>query len=349
MDATDLQLYKTKTNGRMSDDEILTGVVQNLFTHVSSSQRTAGYFDYYKMWWQVADDDDGVGVDPEIYWDFPTLSDDDYVMFFDLADRTAIEDVPGYATGNDTEDKYGTAYLAAAITAGDQTFDVTVKNSAMASGNDVIFRDGDTIKITNKTTDTSLSGDEEIHTLNGAPVVASDGITMTLTIADSGGFANSYAADGVVRVRSIFEPSSDLETSYSSFSVNTVNSSSDADYDDTLYPPVLDNIGTVDEDWTLYFTDATHFRLDGDSLGTGVDTGDTATDFEPSNAGRSRPYFKLEQAGFSGTYIAGDTVTFTTKPAAKGLGVKRVVPAGSASLANNKIGAVLVVEAGTGA
>lgn len=343
MDATDLKLYKQKTNGRMSDTQITTGVVQNLFPHVTSSQRTAGHFDYYKAWWHVADDDDGVGVDPEIYTDFPTLSDDDYVVFFAMSDRVAIEDLAGYATGNDTEDKYGTAYLDANITAGDLTFDVVVKNAAMAAGADIIFRDTGTIKITDKLTDTSVSGNEETHTLNGAPVVASDGVTITLTIADSSGFANSYTADGTVRVRSIIEPVSDLETSATSMVVTTVG---DGDYDDTTYPLTLDNIGTVDEDWTLTFTDATHFRLDGDSLGNGVATGDTATDFIPNNSGRSRPYFTLEAAGFSGTYQSGDTVTFTTKPSATSIGFKRVVPAGSGSLANNKVGAVLVVEAG---
>lgn len=343
MDATDLKLYKQKTNGRMSDTEISTGVVQNLFPHVSSSQRTAGYFDYYKAWWQVADDNDGVGVDPEIYTDYPTLSDDDYVMYFAMSDRVAIEDLAGYATGNDTEEKFGTAYLAASITAGDLTFDVTVKNAAMATGNDAIFADLKTVKITNKTVDTSAAGVEETHTLNGAPVVASDGITITLTIADSAGFANSYTADGVVRVRSIYEPTADLETSATTMVVTTVGT---GDYDDTTYPLTLDNIGSVDEDWTLYFTDATHFRLDGDSLGNGVATGDTATDFIPTNSGRSRPYFTLEAAGFSGVYQAGDTITFTTKPSATSIGFKRVVPELSGSLANNKVGAVLVVEAG---
>lgn len=343
MDATDLKMYKQKTNGRMSDTEIVTGVVQNLFPHVSSSQRAAGYFDYYKAWWHVADDDDGVGVDPELYMDFPTLSDDDYVMFFAMADRTAIEDLAGYSTGNDTEEKFGTAYLDANITAGDLTFDVVVKNAAMATGNDAIFANLKTIKITDKTSDTAVSGNEEVHTLNGAPVVASDGVTITLTIADSAGFANSYTADGTVRVRSVYEPASDIETSATTMVVTTVG---DGDYDDTTYPLTLDDIGTVDEDWTLYFTDATHFRLDGDSLGNGVATGDTATDFTPSNAGRSRPYFTLEAAGFSGTYQAGDTITFTTKPSATAIGFKRVVPAGSGSLANNRVGAVLVVEAG---
>jgi hypothetical protein len=348
MDSTDLKMYKSKSNGRMSDTEIVSDRVQNLMVHVTSSQRTAGFFDYYKAWWQIDDDDDGVGIDPETYWDFPTLSDDDYVMMFEMDDRDAVTDITGYATGNDTERKYGVAFLAEDITAGDQTFDVVVKNAAMASGNDAIFADGDTIKITSKATDIALTGVEETHTIDGTPVVASDGVTITLTIADSGGFDNSYVADGsVIRVRSIIEPTSDIETSATAM---VVTSAGDGDYDDTTYPIVLDNMGTVDEDWTLYFTDATHFRLDGDSLGNAVDTGDTSSDFAPSNAGRdSKPYFTIDADGFSGTFAAGDTITFTTKPAAYPIGIKRVVPALSGSLANNKVGAVLVVEAAPGA
>ena len=338
MDSSDLRLYKTKANGRMSDSEILTGRVQNLLTHVSSSQRTAGYFDYYKMWWHVADDSDGVGTDPQMYWDFPTLSTDDYVMFFEIGDRVAIEDIPGYATGTDTEDKYGTAILDVAIVAGESVAVVTVKNAAMATGSDIIFRDGETIKITDKVTDTTVTGNEEIHTINGTPGVS--GTTVTITIDST--FANDYAANGVVRVRSVVKPSTDYETSVTAVTTTSVG---DGDYDDTTYPPIMDNIGTVDEDWTITFTTATEFRLDGDSLGNGVDTGSTAASFSPSNAGRSRPYFTLNLAGFSGTFQAGDTLTFTTSPAAKGLGVKRVVPPASGSLANNKIGAVLVVEA----
>jgi hypothetical protein len=342
MDRDDLKLYKEKTNGRMSDTRIISGVAKNLFTHVSSTQRAAGYFDYYGAWWQVADDDDGVGVDPEIFMDYPTLSDDDYVMIFEMDDRDAIDDITGYATGNDTERKYGTAYLADDIIAGDQTFDVVVKNAAMASGNDAIFADGDTIKISEKTTALSASGTEETHVISGSPVVASDGVTITITIADSGGFANSYTADGsTVRVSSIYEPSTDMEATVTT----AVVTSSAGTFDDTTYPITLDNIGTVDEDWTLYFTDGTHFRLDGDSLGTGVDTGDTATNFSPNNAGRSKPYFTVDLSAFGGTFVAGDTITFTTKPAAKHIGFKRVVPAASGSLSNNKVSAVLVVEA----
>lgn len=346
MNTSDMKIYKSKANGRMSGlaaDEVITGVVQNLFPHVSSSQRTAGYFDYYKTWWHIEDDADGIGIDPEIYQDFPTLSDDDYVLLFVMSDRVAIEDLTGYATGTDTEEKFGVAYLAEDITAGDLTFDVTVNAAEMLTGNDAIFEDGKTIKISEKSVDTAVAGNEEIHTISGTPSISSDGLTATLTIADSSGFANSYTADGsITRVRSIIEPS-DLETSVTT----AVVTSSAGTFDDTTYAIVLDNMGTVDQDWTLYFTDATHFRLDGDEFGSSVATSDTSSDFAPNNSVKSRPYFIIDADAFGGTFQAGDTITFTTKPSAVAVGSKRVVPAGSDSLSNNVASQVLVVESAT--
>lgn len=344
MDTDDMRMYKSKTNGRMSgsaSDEIISGVVQNLLPHITSSQRAAGHFDYYKTWWHLADDADATGVDPEMYYDYPTLSDDDYVMLFAIGERVAITDITGYATGADSETKYGGGYLTTSITAGDASFDVTLKNVALSTGADLVFRAGGTIKITDKTIDTSTSGNEETHTISGTPTVSSDGLTVTITVADSAGIANSYTADGTkVRVRSIYVPGTDFETTVTS----VVLSDSSSDYDETNYPILLDNIGTVDEDWTITFTDAANFRLDGDSLGTSVATGSTATDFAPNNSDKTKPYFTMYAAGFSG-FTAGDTITFTTKPSAKGYGIKRVIPAASGSLANNKVSNVLVLEA----
>lgn len=345
MNTSDMRMYKSKSNGRMSGDsadEILTGVSQNLLRHVTSSERAAGYFDYHKAWWHIEDDNDGIGIDPELYADFPTLSDDDYVLFFTMSDRTAIEDISGYDTGADTETKYGSAYLASDIAAGDLSFDVVVKNAAMLTGNDAIFRNGGTIKITDKTIDTATSGNEETLTLHSSSAVsiASDGVTATLTLDGTTGFKNSYTADGsITRVRSIIEEST-IETSVTT----AVVTSSAGLFDDSTYEIVLDNIGTIDQDWTLYFTDSSHFRLDGDELGTDVATGIISSNFEPNNPDKSKPYFTINSSAFSGTFASGDTITFTTKPSAFPFGIKRVVPPASNSLANNKVSPVLVIE-----
>jgi len=167
-------------------------------------------------------------------------------------------------------------------------------------------------------------------------------LTITLTIADSSGFANSYTADGsVCRVSSLFYPASDTETSVTT----PVVTSTAGTLDTTTYPIILDNIGTVYEAWTITFSDATNYTLTGDTLTGTIASGTTSGDLSPTNSDVSKPYFTLEYEAFGGTFANGDTITFTTSPAAIPIGQKRVVPAGSASLANNKVTQVLVGEA----
>jgi len=334
--SSDLKVYKAKANGRMDGaSPVTSGVLQNVFPHVTSSQRTAGFFDYKKTFWKVADDSDGTLLDPEIYEDAPTLSATDYVTMFLMGQRDRVEDLTGYATGTDTQRKYGSAVLKTSITAGASTLVVTVKNAALAAGADVIFVNGDKIKLTDKASADASTGNEEVLTINGVPSVSGLDITITVT----GTIANSYTAGTVPRVSSLIKPG-DITTS-----IGTVTKTSAAGtLDTTTYPVVLDNIGTVDEDWTMTFTDATHFNCTGDSLGA-MGSGIISANFIPNNADFTKPYFTFDYRAFGGTWTAGDTVTFTTHPAAVGIGQKRVVPAGSASLANNKTTQVLGGEA----
>jgi hypothetical protein len=341
---TDLKVYKAKTNGRMDGaSPVTSGVLQNVFPHVTSSQRTAGHFDYVKTFWKVADDADGILLDPEIYLDAPTKSLTEYVTLFVMGQRDTIADITGYETGADTERKYGTAYLAENIIAGAQTIVVNVKNAALSDGDDQIFFDTDKIKLTDKATADALTGNEEILTINGAPVVSSDGLEVTITVTEL--IANNYTAASTPtqaspRVSSMYMPA-DIETSYTTPDITSTSGT----LDDSTYPIILDNIGTVDEDWTIAFTDATHFTLSGDSLGAAVATGIISSDFAPNNSTFTKPYFTIETEAWGGTWEAGDTVTFTTHPAAIGMGQKRVIPAATASLANNRVTQVIVGEA----
>lgn len=336
MQNSDIKFYKAKTNGRMSATQITTQVPQNVWPHVTSAQRTAGYYDYAEIWAKVADDSDGTLIDPALSLDAQTLSSGDDIVFFVMDGRDAISDVTGTSTGTDTERKYGAIAISENITAGDKTIVVVFKNSRFASGDDQIFYDTDKIKLSSKAQADSLTGNEETLTIDGDPVVDANGLKVTLTTVEA--IANSYTADGTSRVSSLINPA-DIEAAYSGFTVTTAG---DGDYDDSTYPVILDNIASVDEDWTIEFDDATHFHLDGDSLGTSLTTGVNTSDFSPSNSDFTKPYFTLESAGFSGTWADGDKIEFTTTPAAYKLGGKRVVQAGTASLANNK--ATLVVE-----
>lgn len=335
--STDLKVYKAKANGRMDGaSPVTSGALQNVFPHVTSAQRTAGHFDYRKNFWKIADDADGAALDPEIYQDAPTLSATDYIVMFLMGQRDRVEDLTGYATGTDTQTKYGSAVLKNNITAGATALTVTVRNAALASGSDAIFRDGGKIKLNDKATADALTGNEEVLTISGAPVVA--GLDITITVAET--IANDYTASGTARVSSLIKPG-DIETSVTA----AVVTSTAGTFDDTTYPILLDNIGTVDEDWTLTRA-AGAWTLSGDSLGV-IATGITLTsaNYAPSNPDFTKPYMTIDYRALGGTWVDGDTITWTTHPAAVGIGQKRVVPAGTASLANNRSTQVLGCEA----
>ena len=102
-------------------------------------------------------------------------------------------------------------------------------------------------------------------------------------------------------------------------------------------------IGTVEQTWTLTFTDATNYTVVGDTLGS-VGSGTTAADFAPSNPAVSKPYFTLESAGWGGTWAAAQTIVFQTHPNAIPIWETRVVPAGAGSQAGNGITAVFEGE-----
>ena len=330
---TDLKFRKSKANGRMSKDLIVLGGVQNVWRHVTSAQRKNGYFDYAEIWCHVATATVDTLIDPAFLLDAPTLSDKDYMMYFTMGNREKISDIAGTDTGTDAKRKYGSHKLAVDIVGGAavHTFRVLAKNAALVTGNDKIIFAGDSIRISNKLTADALTGTEVDLTVSS---LTPSGLYIDITTVES--ILSSFTADGVTRVSSLIRPA-DIAAACTT----PVKTSSAGTYDFTTYPLVLDNIATVDQNWTYTFSDASHFALTGDELGA-VGTGTIGVDFSPNNPDYTRPYSTLEAAGFGGTWAGGNTITLTTTPAAFKIGGKRVIPALTASLSNNK--ATLVWE-----
>jgi len=196
-----------------------------------------------------------------------------------------------------------------------------------------MFVNGDTIRVTDKLTPTSGTGNEEIHTINGVPVVAGLQVTITTTAV----LANNYTTAAGGRVMSIYNYG-DVKCVVD----NWVETGAGT-YDETAYPVVCDNISTIEQTWTLTFSDAGNYTISGDTVGA-VGAGTILADFSPLNPAFSKPYFTLEFEGFGGTWAAGNTIVFQTHPAAVPIWEKRVVPAGVSSLANNKVTAVITGE-----
>lgn len=335
MNSNDLQVFKVLSNGRASTkptDKVNTGVVQNVFPHVRSSQRKTGMTDYAVTAWRLLNTDNLPLLDPESYQDGPTLSPDDYVVMCVLTPR--IEQ-SGWGAAIEAADKFGSAVLKTAITAGDSTATVTVRHANLLPGGvDDIFRDGLVTRFCSHTDALSSDGAEEDKTISGTPTYS--GLDVTMTFTES--FTNDFAAG--TRVSSLIVPGVDIAPAVASM---TVVSSGGA-VDSGSYPLLLDNGGTPEEDFVLEFTDATHFTVTGDTRGV-IGSGVIGTEFVAVNADNSRPMFTIEVGFFTGTFVAGDTVSWTTHGAELYIGQKRKIEQNAASLANNTVSQVYGGEA----
>lgn len=339
MNSSDLIVVEALANGRMGKKTLDSGAVQNTFLHVTSQQRAAGLTDYVKVWWKIADVNNGTLLDPEPYQDKPTksLADDDYVVKW-LSDPRTANTQAALAAEAATATKYGSAYLAEEATAGTNIIDIAYKAAGLAPGGaDPIFRSGDKIKVCSHADAISTNGVEEVLTLASDPVLVA-GLVYRLTTVEN--LLNTYLVDNVSRVSSLI-PCPDIKASVENFTVNTAG---DGDYNLAEYPLVLDNIGTIEEDITHSFTGATTFDAEGDTRG-GLGSGSKDLDFSPVNADFSRPIYTMAAAGYTGTFALGDSITFTIHPAGIPIGQKRVVKAGAGALSNNSVALVLAGEA----
>jgi hypothetical protein len=317
----------TSANGGLMDNTavVTTGVVNNVWPSVFKAERLAGSTKYRKTFLKVANDSDETLFNTQIWMDQITQGDDWVTLF--LGTQTDVQsDIGG------TEDHYGCGTLQANVAAGAGSIVVTVENAVLATGAaDEIFRDGDTIRITNKDTPSSVTGTEEVHVINGVPTVSGLDITITLTST----LANAYnVSDNTygTRVMSVLEPG-DIEASFSSFVDTTAG---DGAYDDASYPVLLDNIGTINQTVTITFTSATTFTAASNVAGVTLTGGTKGVLYAPNNPTFTKPYFTLEAGGWSGTWASGDTIVFNTVPASDAIWQKRTVPAGAGTLTGNK-------------
>lgn len=330
------EVSKLATNGgRCSADEIVSGVVNNVWPHVPKAERTAGAFLYRKIFTAADDASNGTLMAAQEMIDRPTLGGDMIVAFVGTATDTQ-GDIPGSDTGADTKRKYGAAYIKNALTAGNSTITVTVEHTKFASGAEAIFQAGDTIQLKDKLTPDAVSGNEEEHVIDTIDSVI--GLDVTFTVV--GTFANDYAVDGNSRCVSLIDYG-DVACSTENY---VVTAAGDYAYDSSTYPVITDNIGTVEDFLTLEWQDANNFTVIGSS-GINYGSGTYGADFAPVNPDKDgKLYFKIEAAGHSGTPQAGDTVTLDIHEAKYATWYRREVPVDCPSLANNKLTAVTMGE-----
>jgi hypothetical protein len=324
--ASELKLYKsavitdTSANGgRRGTDVIVSGTLGNYFPHVLPEERESGSNKVRKCFYSVQNDDDLPLYSSKLFLDAPTPGQD-WVTMFSGTHRDTV-------ASHSSPRRYGVAFLSANANAGASTLIVTVEDATIAG----IYANGDEIIITDKATATASAGNRELHTISGVPVVV--GAQVTITIA--GTLANAYTTANNARVASVIV-GGDLACLVD----NWVETSAAGTYDETTYPVTTDNMGTIEQTWTLTFSDATTFTVVGDVVGS-VGSGTTASNFAPVNSA-SKPYFTLASAGWGGTWANGNTIVFQTHPPDLPFYLNRVIPAAAAAQAGNRITPVLL-------
>ena len=327
--ASELKLYgsavandTTANGGVMSIAEIVGGVKNNVWPDVPQAERVAGSVKYRKIFIKVANAGNLALTTARIFVETPTPGDDTVVLMSGTQTDTQAE-------ADDYTRFYGAGTLDANISSGASTLAVNVETGNASIGAN-IFQNGDLVRISDKITVDASSGNTEFVRLASSGGVSWNGTKATLTLASGVTLANAYMAATPTRIASVLEVDSIVG------SLTGWTETSSGTYDETTYPVTLDSIGGIEQTWTVTFTSATAFGCSGNTVGS-VGTGTKGTDFAPNNATFSRPFFTLLGAGWGGTWATGNTIVFTTHPAAKAVWQRRTVPAGANSLSGDKV------------
>ncbi|MBF0614223.1 MAG: hypothetical protein G8237_04935 [Magnetococcales bacterium] len=320
-----LNVSDTNSNGGpMSHIEIPDNVKNNVWPDVPQAERTTGSTKYRKTFIKIANDDDLPLIAPRIFIETPTPGDDLVVLMEGTQTDTQTQAIT-YARC------YGCGQLESDALSGDTTIPVMVENGNNLAGNG-IFQTNDLIRISDKEHVNAVTGNTQFLRLAASNAVSWNGNLATLTLASSNTLEFNFSATNT-RVASVIE-TDDITTSITGWQESTTAGT----YNETTHPVTCDHIGTIEENWTLTFSNATQFTCAGARVGT-VGSGSISSSFAPNNPNFNKPYFTLSGGTppWGGTWASGDTLSWTTHPAAVAIWEKRQVPAGTNSHAGNKV------------
>jgi hypothetical protein len=305
--------------GRMARNpavEIPSGVVSNLFPDAGEAERTAGSDKFRKTFYSNHESTALTLFNSRLFEELQTPGDDAFYFFLGSQINTQ-----GDLTGS--EPRFGAGLLDVDALASATSIDVLMESILPNC-----FRNGELLRLSDQA-DIDSAGTEEFVRIHPSTVITNLGSVYTIPLETP--LLNSFLAASPTKVASILE-SGDVLPNFASF---VVTSGLSGTYDEVTFPLVLDNEGTVFQNWTLTFTSATNYGVVGDLIGS-VSSGNISSDFSPTNADFGVPFFTLLSAGFGGTFQIGDTITWTTNPASVPIWHERIIPAGANSFAGNK-------------
>lgn len=303
----ELRFYRSTTvtdgdlnGGRMGSAQIADSVKNNIFPDPTQNEREAGLTRYRKVFVNVENADNLALSNARLHLTRQT-NGEDRVTLLPGTQRDIQAELSGPR-------EYGCGALKADAPAGASSFTVELETAGD------LIRNGDTVWIGDGSNEEYFSG-----------VTASRADTeITVTLADGDQLANAYAAANA-SAAAVFSPG-DLAAVGDGWTIDSAAGT----YDAAGSPLQLGNLGTVEDDWTLTFTDSTAFTVSGAYTGD-LASGHIGADYAPGNAAMDAAYFTLPMAGWSGSWQSGDTMSFSTHPAAAAIWLKQVVPAGTAA------------------
>jgi len=326
---SEVVLFKASVNsdasnngGRESYTQVTDNTLYNVFPRVTNAERIAGITRYRKVFVHNIDDEQDTLYNAAFFIDKLSTGDD----YYRIATGTATD------TQNDigSYDFYGTGRLNSAATAGSTSIEVNFFQTDLNS----VLSAGDKLYITNLEDESDTTHHSEFNEISA---ISWSGSVATITLADQlqYDYLTSYTSgsDTIYTRVAVYLELGDLHAYTDSVTATTAG---DGDFDDSNYPITGDNQGSVRDFITLTFTSATAFDASGNYLGS-LGSGNTTSDFSPTNPNTSTPYFTIPSSGWTGTWASGDTLTFELYPASAAVWIKEVVPAGANSKANNTV------------
>lgn len=294
--------------GRMTANLIASGVKNALFPDVRNAERVSGSSKWRKAFVHFAPADNSLALDVKLIAWAPTSADDRILIRIGTHTDTQAEML---AT---PPRPYGAASVTGALSAGTSTIATLPEDVT-----DGIFVANDIIYVSDKISISAIDGNEEYAEIDSVSTV---GNITTLTLKAP--LQYGYTAP---RVSSVLAMGDVLATAFGK-SVSSIAGSFD-EAQLTLAPR-----SAVADTFTLTFTSPTAFNATGAAAGT-LGSGTIGSTFSPTNSPFSGPYFTLPATAWSGAFLAGESVSFTTAPAAVPVWYQRIVPAGASSFAAN--------------
>lgn len=317
MRAANMSDTPASNGGRMSNSVIASDVKQNIFPNASQAQRIAGATQVRKVFWKNVNADDIAMEGPKAFvYEFTAGAD---AVVIHEGTQTDIE---SGLTGN--ERVYGCGQLNQDTASDAMSIEVLVEDDALD-----IFNAGDLLIVFSVDTGDEITQFEFVRIPNITdPVVTYVGDVATITLETP---LQQVYDNAVTRVASVLE-ADDIVASLT----DPVVTSGAGTFNSGSNPMLAHNVGGIEQNWTAVFSSPTAFTVSGDTVGS-VGSGTVGTDFAPNNPGTGTPYFTIDHLAFGGTFANGNTITWTTHPAALPIWYHRIIPAGAAQFTNDAV------------